>query len=106
MYPSIILEHKVYPPHLGEAFLKVYGKIKEERIEAKKSGNKLKDSTLKLSINGLSGNLQSEYSWVYSPKTVLQIRLNGQLMLLMLAESCSEIGIKIIQSNTKLPLVL
>ena len=62
LYPSIIIEHKVYPPHLGEAFLKVYSGIKEERIEAKHAGNKLKDKTLKLSINGLSGNLQSEFS--------------------------------------------
>lgn len=100
MYPSIILEHKVYPPHLGEAFLRVYGRIKDERIEAKRNKNKLKDATLKLSINGLSGNLQSPFSWVYSPKTVLQIRINGQLMLLMLAEACSEAGMHIIQSNT------
>lgn len=100
MYPSIILEHKVYPPHLGEAFLKVYGKIKEERIEAKKAGNKLKDRTLKLSINGPSGNLQNEHSWVYSPKTALQIRLNGQLMLLMLIEECVLADIQLVNSNT------
>lgn len=62
MYPSIILEHKVFPPHLGEAFLEVYGKIKSDRLEAKRSGNKIVDATLKLSLNGLSGNLQSQFS--------------------------------------------
>lgn len=62
MYPSIILEHKVYPQHLGESFLQVYAKIKSDRIKAKHEGNKVVDATLKLSLNGLSGNLQSEYS--------------------------------------------
>ena len=100
MYPSIILEHNVYPEHLGKEFLKVYGKIKEDRIKAKHEGNKIVDSTLKLSLNGLSGNLQNEHSWVYSPKTVLRIRLNGQLMLLMLAEAFELSQVSVIQANT------
>lgn len=100
MYPSIILEHKVYPPHLGEAFLKVYGKIKTDRLEAKRNKNKIVDATLKLSLNGLSGNLQSPFSWCYSPKTALTIRINGQLMLLMLAEAINEIGGYLFNTNT------
>lgn len=100
MYPSIILEHKVYPKHLGEAFLRVYGKIRSDRVAAKKAGNKIVDATLKLSLNGLSGNLQSPFSWCYDPKAVLTIRINGQLMLLMLAEAFNEAGARIIQSNT------
>lgn len=100
MYPSIILEHKVYPEHLGPEFLDVYRGIKEERIVAKKAKDKLKDTTLKLSINGLSGNLQSEYSWCYSPKTALTIRINGQLMLLMLAEAIHCAGGQLVNTNT------
>lgn len=100
LYPSLIIQYKFYPPHLGEEFLEVYKRIKDERIEAKHNGNKLKNLTLKLSINGLSGNLQSEYSFCYSPKTVMQIRINGQLLLLMLAEKLIKIGCKIIQANT------
>jgi len=100
MYPSIILEHKVYPQHLGESFLKVYSKIRSDRVAAKKAGNKIVDATLKLSLNGLSGNLQSPFSWCYDPKAVLTIRINGQLMLLMLAEAFNEAGARIIQSNT------
>mgnify|MGYP003180939325 CR=1 FL=1 len=100
LYPSLIIQYKFYPPHLGEAFLEVYKRIKDERIEAKHNGNKLKNLTLKLSINGLSGNLQSEFSFCYSPKTVMQIRINGQLLLLMLAEKLIVIGCKIIQANT------
>lgn len=100
MYPSIILEHKVYPQHLGESFLKVYGKIRSDRVTAKKAGNKIVDTTLKLSLNGLSGNLQSPFSWCYDPKAALTIRINGQLMLLMLAEALHLAGARIIQSNT------
>lgn len=100
LYPSLIIEYGFYPPHLGKEFLEVYTQIKNERIEAKHNGNKLKDKTLKLSINGLSGNLQSQYSWVYSPETVMKIRINGQLMLLMLAERLIDAGCKILQANT------
>lgn len=52
MYPSLIIEYGFYPPHLGKEFLEVYKGIKDERIEAKHNGNKLKNLTLKLSING------------------------------------------------------
>lgn len=100
LYPSLIIEYGFYPPHLGKEFLEVYKGIKDERIEAKHNGNKLKNLTLKLSINGLSGNLQSEFSWCYSPKTVMRIRINGQLLLLMLAEKLISIDCQIIQANT------
>lgn len=44
--------------------------------------------------------LQSEYSWCYDPKTVLTLRLNCQLMLLMLTEKLMNIGCRIGQLNT------
>lgn len=100
LYPSMIIEHKFYPKHLGEEFLEVYSNIKAERVEAKRNGDKVKDKTLKLALNGLSGNLQNEHNFCYSPYTVMQIRMNGQLMLLMLAEKLIQIGCKILQANT------
>ena len=100
LYPSIIIENNLYPAHLGEAFVKVYKQIKDERVQAKKTGNKLKNETLKLSINGCTGNFQNSFSWVYDPKLVLTIRMNGQLMLLMYIERLVELGAKIINSNT------
>ena len=45
-------------------------------------------------------NLQSIYSWVYDPMCVFKIRINGQLMLLMLIEKVVENGFQLIQSNT------
>ena len=100
LYPSIIIQNNVYPKHLGPEFVQVYKQIRDERIEAKRNGNKIKNETLKLAINGLTGNLQSEFSWVYDPEAVLRIRINGQLLLLMYAESIMLIGGHIIQSNT------
>ena len=106
MYPSIIIQHKCYPKHLGEEFLHIYSRIYRERLKAKEEGNTLVDKTYKLALNGLSGNLQSQYSWCFDPKCAYTMRINGQLMLLMLAESLSMIGGKIIQLNTDGALVL
>ncbi len=100
LYPSMIIEYKFYPKHLGPEFLEVYTQIKNERIEAKHKGDKVKSETLKLALNGLSGNLQNEHNFCYSPFTVMQIRINGQLLLLMLAESLSDLGCRIVQANT------
>lgn len=100
LYPSLLIENNFYPPHLGPEFVQVFKNIKDERIEAKHSGQTLKNQTLKLAINGLTGNLQSEYSWVYSPKTVLQIRINGQLLLLMFIEKLVALGCQILNTNT------
>lgn len=96
----MLIEYGFYPKHLGKEFLEVYSQIKDERIEAKHNGDKIKDSTLKLALNGLSGNLQNEHNFCYSPFAVMQIRINGQLLLLMLAEKLSEIGCRIVQANT------
>lgn len=55
---------------------------------------------MKLALNGLSGNLQNEHNFCYSPFAVMQIRINGQLLLLMLAESLVNLGCRIVQANT------
>lgn len=100
LYPSILIEYGFYPKHLGPEFLEVYSQIKNERIEAKHNGDKVKNETLKLALNGLSGNLQNEHNFCYSPEAVMKIRINGQLLLLMLAEKLTQVGCRIIQANT------
>lgn len=100
LYPSMLIEYEFYPKHLGKEFLEVYEQIKDERIEAKHNGDKVKNETLKLALNGLSGNLQNEHNFCYSPFAVMQIRINGQLLLLMLAEKLTQIGCRIVQANT------
>lgn len=100
LYPSMLIEYSFYPKHLGPEFLEVYRQIKDERIEAKHNGNKVKNETLKLALNGLSGNLQNPHNFCYSPFAVMQIRINGQLLLLMLAEKLTQLGCRIVQANT------
>lgn len=69
----MLIEYRFYPKHLGKEFLEAYKQIKDERIEAKHNGNKVKNETLKLALNGLSGNLQNAHSFCYSPFAVMQI---------------------------------
>ena len=100
LYPSLIISYELVPPHLGKEFLEIYAQVREERLYAKKHKQKIKNETLKLALNGATGNYQNEHSWLYSPETVMKIRMNGQLLLLMLAEKLMKIGARIIQVNT------
>ena len=101
LYPSLLINYEFYPQHLGKEFLNIYKQIKDERIEAKHNGNKIKNETLKLALNSVTGNMQSEYSWLYDPKSVMKIRMNGQLFLLKLAEMLiNTTNCKIINYNT------
>ena len=100
LYPSMLLNFNFYPKHLGKEFKEVYQEIKDKRIHAKRTRDKVTNETLKLALNGLSGNLQNEYSWCYDPEAVMGIRINGQLLLLMLTEKLIAIGAKPIQLNT------
>ena len=101
LYPSLIIQYEFVPPHLNKkAFLKPYTKYYYERLEAKAAKRKLEAETKKLTLNSASGNYQNEYSWLYSPFAVMQIRINGQLLLLMLSEKLMQIGAKIKQLNT------
>ena len=100
MYPSFIVKYKWIPRHLGEEFWQVYSDIYHERIEAKHSGQKLKSDALKLTLNSVTGKMQQETSWMYDPFSVFKIRINGQLVLLMLVDRLLELGCEIIQVNT------
>lgn len=97
----MVLKHRFCPGHLNtDIFLKVYGGVKDERMDAKAKGDKLKDATLKLSINGAYGMFGNQYSWLFDHKVRLQICVNGQLMLAMLIEELMLEGIKLIDANT------
>lgn len=100
LYPSMLLNFDCYPQHLGAIFKETYEDIRVRRLEAKKNKDKLTDITLKYALNGLSGNLQNEYSWCYDPYAVMKIRINGQLLLLMLTEQLIKLDCEIIQINT------
>ena len=99
-YPSCLIVNNLYPKHLGIEFVGIYKSIRDERVEAKKNKNSFLADSFKYAINGLSGNLQSQYSWTYDPELVVKLRINCQLMILMLIEKFNLLGAKIVQSNT------
>ena len=99
-YPSIILECGFVPASLGERFVTEYRKIYERRLEAKRSGDKVTDATLKISLNGTFGKLASKYSVLYSPDLMLAVTLTGQLTLIMLIEWLECAGVTTLSANT------
>ena len=99
-YPSIILECGFVPASLGHGFIEEYRRIYDERIAAKRSGDKVTDATLKISLNGTFGKLASRYSVLYSPDLMLAVTLTGQFTLLMLIEWLEEAGAVTLSANT------
>ncbi len=113
-YPRTILNQRLCPPHLGDAFLTVYEKIVNTRIHAKAEAAKAKKAgdraaakkwktvadSLKITINGSFGKLGNKYSTLYAPQLMLQVTITGQLVLLMLIEALEQIGIEVISGNT------
>lgn len=99
-YPSIILQQGVYPKSLGPDFLTVFKDIVDERLAAKRGGDKVTANTLKIVVNGTYGKLGSKYSAMYSPDLLAQTTLTGQLALLMLIERIENVGASVVSANT------
>ena len=100
MYPSLLIRHQLGPRHLGKLFCDIFEEIYDERIEAKRTGQKVKNLFLKIVLNSPTGKMQQEVSWMYDPFNVFRIRINGQLILLMLVDRLLDLGCEIIQVNT------
>lgn len=58
------------------------------------------DSFYKVILNGVSGHLDSEHSWLYNPEGIMKVRCGGQLILLTIIEKCWMNDITVIQANT------
>ena len=100
MYPSLLIEYQWGPRHLGKLFCELFAQLKAERLEAKHTGQKVKNLFLKIVLNSPTGKMQQEVSWMYDPFNVFKIRINGQLILLMLVDRLLDLGCEIIQVNT------
>jgi hypothetical protein len=99
-YPNIILGLGLYPKHIGAMFLKVYRRIYERRVAAKRSGQKNIAETLKIVLNGSFGKFGSPYSVLYSPNLMIQTTITGQLAILMLIERLEQAGMHVVSANT------
>lgn len=100
LYPSLIAVYELYPPKLKSILKEVYPEIIQERLEFKRTKQKNKNETYKYMLNGVTGKMQQEVSWLYAPFSIMQVRINGQLLLLMLAERLLNLGCKLYQINT------
>ena len=100
MYPSLLIEYGFGPRQGGEIFRELFAQLKAERLEAKHTGQKVKNAFLKIVLNSPTGKMQQEVSWMYDPFNVFRIRINGQLILLLLVDRLLNLGCEIIQCNT------
>jgi DNA polymerase elongation subunit (family B) len=99
-YPSLIINANICPPAYGQDFQAVYRSILDRRVQAKRAGNKVVDSALKIVLNGTFGKLGEMHSMMYAPDQLIAVTLSGQLALLMLIEALDMVGIEVASANT------
>ena len=99
-YPNIIKNNNIYPNQLGNQFNVEYEKLIDQRVKAKKDGNKDLSNFLKIVINSCYGKFNSQYSILCSPKSLIDVTITGQLSLLMLIETLTMNNIDVISANT------
>ncbi len=98
-YPSMAIEHRLFPEHLTEVFCDIYADIKRQRQLHKKGT--AENAMLKLALNGVYGDSNNQYSPFYDPRYMLSITINGQLLLCMLAEKLMVIPtLRLLMINT------
>lgn len=103
LYPNIAIVNNLAPEHLGQRFVEEYARLPQERKEwqAKKGKKCPEANSMKLASNGTYGNSNNKFSVFYDPRFTMQITINGQLMLCMLAEMLLDVPtLRIIQINT------
>jgi hypothetical protein len=100
-YPSIAIVNKIAPAHLGSLFYEVYAELMARRVNAKKNKQMVEADALKLALNGVYGDSNNIYGPFYDPAYTMAITVNGQLLLLMLAEKLQQVpGLELLQINT------
>lgn len=105
LYPSIAIQNKLFPEHLGQEFGDIYDKeIVQVRLDEKakgKRGDRDLIAAYKLAANGTYGKSNESYSWLYDPQYTMATTINGQLLITMWLELLYQIPeILILQVNT------
>lgn len=99
MYVAVAIANGFTPEHLGQAFSHAYKQLQSDRAQYPKGS--MMNAVLKLAGNGVYGNSNNTFSCFYDPKYTFSVTVNGQLQLLQLVESLSQIpGLELIQANT------
>lgn len=99
-YPNLAIQNDLKPAHLGNAFMKIYNNIFQERKLIPKSDPR--NYVYKIILNSTYGLSNEENSYLYDPLFTMSITINGQLSILMLVEMLTLAipEIKIYQENT------
>ena len=99
-YPNIMVKLGYISRALSDP--KLYEKILNERLQAKKQGDTLTAGTLKLVLNTKYGAMLNKYNDLYDPLMARSVCISGQLYLLWLANELIEKieSIELIQINT------
>lgn len=97
-YPNLAINNNFRPAHLGVHFTKAYKYTYDTRSSIPKKD--IRNGAYKLALNGVFGKSNEPTSWLYDPKFTMQITVNGQLLISMLAEKFVLLGITILQCNT------
>lgn len=107
LYPSLAINLKIYPEHLGETFLNIYDKDivsvrLAEKVKPKKEREMVIMEGFKLSANGIYGKSGEESSALYDPLYTMKTTIGGQMFLSLWTEKLVEAipEIKFIQHNT------
>lgn len=98
-YPNISIQNRIYPLHLGPAFCDVYAALLARRLLSPKGSPE--NLALKLALNSVFGSAGSAFTCFYDPAWMLAVTINGQLLILKLAEMLLAVpGVRLIQLNT------
>lgn len=99
LYPTLLALYKLIREELT-IVLDDYLQIKADRVQAKREGNKNKDTFMKLMLNGFTGLVDSDVMWLYSPEQMITLRVYGQLIQLRVLEEMTLNNIRVISNNT------
>jgi hypothetical protein len=98
-YPSLIAGDRIAPPQLPDFPARV-GELLHARLLAKRAGDLVTSTALKLVINSLYGQLGNRRSGLFSPPDALRVVLSGQLRLLQLIDGLLSAGGQLVSVNT------
>jgi hypothetical protein len=72
-YPAIIVQRGLHPAHLTPVYTEIVQELREQRILAKKRGDKTTADSLKIVINSIFGKAGSRFSSLYDPQMMLAV---------------------------------
>jgi hypothetical protein len=99
LYPTLFRKYKFLRKSLW-IILEKYIEMIDDRTIAKRTGDKKKDTFLKLCNNAFSGLVDSTVTWMYSPEHILALRVFGQMIQLRFMEELNFHDIEILFTNT------